>query len=414
MIQQQPVQFEREYEQVVSDLRAALLRMFDELGLDPYAPQDVARRLGLNKTLTWNLSRVIRSTDGFSALPHIPGQQAMTKVLDAAAEHGASAATLDGVRSALAAFRDMTRVHVGDRTSLELVIDSMPTPGGDATENSRKLAFRGNSGLYGLQARTRLVSSMVVPNADDPTRLDVAFLSGFVGLRRLRSEVRWPIFKMRMQTQPHVQSDLWDSESPGQPRFFSKGTPPNIEVVHSNGDRDFVLMPGAVGDTAAFDCFRGEVFRAVVPRYRTQADQTGDFGASITLPCEHLILDLIVHRDLEFALRAQMMVFSTIYSPGEPDRSSNDASLLPIAQPTREIVGSPPVVASPRVPQYTQFFADMHRKLGVDPAHLRGIRVELMYPPLGSMVVLRYNLPEAPTAPSRSSPGSTEYPPAAS
>ncbi|HYE61713.1 MAG TPA: hypothetical protein VD997_06930 [Phycisphaerales bacterium] len=395
---QETVQFEQEYKRAVGELRGALIQLFDAIGVDPAAPQEVARRLGINKTLTWNVSRVIRATDEFGALAHIPGEQALGKLLEAAGAQGAGEESVQAVRTAARSFREMTALHVGDRSSLDIVVDSM-APTSEAIEHSRKLAFRGNSGLYGVQARTRFVSTMVVPNAEDASRLDVAFLSGFVGFRRLRADVRWPIFKVRLQSRPESIVDLFDPGTPvevgsgARPRFYAKGQPPRVEVVQSKGDHDYVLMPGAVGDTAAFDCFKGEVFRAAVPRYQQHAGETGDFGASITVPAEHLVLDLIVHQDLAFALEAKVMVFSTIYGHGEADRRSDDISLLPITQTPLPLVGSPPAVATARVPRYSEFFRTMHECLKVDPRQLRGIRVEMKYPPLGSMVVLRYGVP---------------------
>lgn len=396
------IDFEQDLEQAVGRLRAALIRVFDDLSLDSHAPQELSRRLGLNKTLTWNISRLVRASDHVEALPHIPGTQSINRLADALARQGAAAESIETVRAAMRDFKDVTSTHVGDRSSLDLVVGNLAPASTDATETSRKLAFRGNSGLYGIQTRSRIVCSMVAPNAQDPNRLDVAFLSGFVGLRRLRSNVRWPIFKVRMQSDPRETTDLWapglpaEAEDRGGPRCFHRGISPHIDVVHTRGDRDYVLMPGAVGESAAFDCFKGDVFRAAVPRFRSRPDETGDFGASISMPSEHLLLDLIVHKDLDFALASQVLAFSTIYAAGEADRGSNDVSVLPIHHRPVELIGSPLAVGTPRATRYTEFVRTMQERLGVDPADLRGIRVELKYPPLGSMVVFRYPLPAPP------------------
>lgn len=403
MARSAPADFEQELADAVERLRASLIRAFDELGLDAHAPQDLARKLGLNKTLTWNISRLVRATSHIDALPHIPGEQSFGKLAQALARCGAPESSAGAVRQAIREFKAMTVAHVGDRSSLDLVVGNLAGDTSDPTEQSRKLAFRGNSGLYGIQARTRAVSYVVVPNALNPARLDVAFLTGFVGLRRLRAKVRWPIFKLRTESNPAETTDLWPPGSPadahdlGGPRCFYRGSPPTVEIVNSRGDRDCVLMPGAVGDSAAFDCFSGDVFRAAVPRFQTRPGETGDFGAAVTVPSEHLVLDLIVHKDLPFALHAKVMVFSTTYAVGEADRPPDDDSLLPIHVRPVPLIGSPLAVATPRVPRYTDFFQTMHERLGFDPADLRGIRVELKYPPLGSMVLVRYALPPAPT-----------------
>ncbi|MHC4992994.1 MAG: hypothetical protein ACYTGC_18630 [Planctomycetota bacterium] len=141
------VTFEQACQDAVNDLRAALVELYDSVAADPLSPQDVSRRFRLNKTLTWNVSRLIQAPDGLAALTHVPGKAAIEKLLDATQRDGASDRAVENVRTATDAFEHVVEEHVGDRGTLDLVLDGITTPTTDGLERSRKLAFRGNSGL---------------------------------------------------------------------------------------------------------------------------------------------------------------------------------------------------------------------------------------------------------------------------
>jgi len=394
-------QFEHVCEQAVGRLRAALIELFESVGADPNVPQAVAREYGLNKTLTWNISKVIQAPDHFSAVPHLPGAQSLERLVERMARKGASSTAVQNARDAIQAFDKMVEVHVGDRPTLDLIVDSM-APSSESLELSRKLAFRGNSGLYGVQASTRVLSCMLRPSEQDPSRMDVVMLSGYAGFRRLRPDVRWPLFTFRtrsVEAAAHA-SNLWGPE-PSEPSdhlrpplVFSRGESPAIDMFKApDGGVEYTLASGSVGAATAFDCYRGEVFRAVAPSRQTFPGETGEFCASISAPVEQLVLDVIVHEDLAFVLDAEALTYGTMYGSGEATRPGGDRTRLPIRARPVELAGRPPAVSTAMVPRYNEIFRTMHTRLGVDPTRLRGLRLEMKYPPQGGMVKLRFPLP---------------------
>ena len=48
----------------VGQLRKAFIELYDSIGADPGSPQDVARKLRVNKTLAWNVARLLQGADG--------------------------------------------------------------------------------------------------------------------------------------------------------------------------------------------------------------------------------------------------------------------------------------------------------------------------------------------------------------
>ena len=135
---------------------------------------------------------------------------------------------------------------------------------------------------------------------------------------------------------------------------------------------------------------------APASRYREREGDIGEFGAAITAPVDQLVFDLIVHRDLEFALRPDVLVFGRIFRQGQPTGNADDPSLLPIKQSTIELTGSPPLVNTPLVPRYPQLLQKVYERLEWNPEDFRGVRLLMKYPPLGANVILRFPLEALP------------------
>jgi hypothetical protein len=157
---------------------------------------------------------------------------------------------------------------------------------------------------------------------------------------------------------------------------------------------DYELLPGPVGKSAAFDVYKAEMLRAAASRYRREPDECGEFGVAVTSPVQTLVYDLIVHRDLPMAARAEPLVFSRTFPEGRPTGGREDASRLPIFSRPLPLAGSPPSVATPLVPGYSAMLRRVAGVLECDLGSFIGIRLEVSHPPLGSTVILRFPLEE--------------------
>lgn len=393
-------QFEPDCLAAFDELRGALIELYTSVGADPEVPQETARRFGVNKTMTWNLSRVMMSNDPIAILPHVPGVSALRSLLVAMQRKGAKSAAVERVRNAAAALHKMIAIHVGDRATLELIVDGMGRSRGDHLELSRKLAFRGNSGLWGVQANTRLMTVFMAPNAEAPDFLDIAIVRGYIGLRRLRSEVRWPIFQVRGWGNDAMASNWKPLENNGDApnglsllKRFSTVSPSDVEVSSTANGTDYLLIPGPIGNAGAIDCFVSDYARSAASKFRTERDTTGEFGATISAPTERLIFDLIVHESLDFMLTPEVRAFGGIFA--ERSEETVPDGYLPIAIPPNvaPLSGRPPVVATPSVARYPEIVSFVHERMGWNAHDFRGCRLEVSYPPLGSTILLRFKLP---------------------
>lgn len=395
--------FEPDCRAALDGLRAALIELYASVGADPSNPQDVARRFGVNKTLTWNIAKVVGGTDPLPTLQNVPGASALQILLTAIQKEGASKEAIERVRKAARSLDKTVELHFGDRATLDLIVDGIRPRRGDHLELSRKLAFRGNSGMWGVQAKVRLMTAFLAPNAEKPDRLDMAMVRGYIGLRRLRPDISWPIFQMRGwgSEEDFMGSEHWKSlESDAGAnaelpmlKKFSTVAASDIETVHTPRGLNYILNPGPVGNTGAVDCYVADFQRAAAHRYRTEKDTTGEFGATISAPTERLIFDLIVHESLDFALTPEVKAFGGIFMDRSEDGDPKDVISIPVPQEVAPLPGNPPVVATPMITAYPEIVAYVHERLGWNAGEFRGCRLEITYPPMGSTILLRFKLP---------------------
>lgn len=397
--------FEPECRSAFDSLKGALLELYASVDADPASPQDVARQFGVNKTLTWNVSKIMASNDPLAALPQVPGASAIRPLLQAMQRRGADPAIVERVRHSFAALAHVVEVHVGDRATLELIVDGMGRSGADRLELSRKLAFRGNSGLWGVQAKTRLMTVFMAPNAARPDHLDIAIVRGYIGFRRLRSDVRWPIFQTRgwgdeteTITKPWRSLESDEAHAGQLPLLtrFSTVRSDELEEVRTEHGTDYTLAPGPIGNTGAVDCFIADYERGAVSQFRTEKDTTGEFGATISAPTERLIFDMIVDERLAFALEPEVRAFGGVFMDRDESALPEGRVPIPVPQGVAMLPGKPPVVATPQVQRYSELVGYVCERMGWSAARFRGCRYELSYPPLGSTILMRFTLPAAP------------------
>jgi hypothetical protein len=396
---------EVECERVIGGLRGVLLESYASLGLDPAQPQEASRQLGINKNLAWRISKIMTASDGLSTIDKFPGGSGWDIFLEALGRAGVVRSQQDQIREALRAFDQFVTTHAGSRSNLELILDSMGVmEGSGQLDVSRQIAFQGNSGIWGVQARTRLTAGFLAPSKTQPDRADAILIGGFLGFRCLRPGVSWPLFRFQSYDDKGALLELPREtvEPNGEGgalasliRRFSSANLPPIKSVQVGKITEHVLQPTTVGNLGAFDCCFGDVIRGDA-RYRDEANTHADFGSSVNLPLETLLFDVFIHRELELSEPPALTVYGR--PGGGPDEPSVrlESRRIPISERCVELVGRPPVVVTPLMPRYPELVGMAVARLGCTLGEFRGFRATLKYPPMPSSVVLRWPLAEAP------------------
>lgn len=387
----------------LQQIRAAFMGLYAAIGADPRQPQEVARKVGINRNMAWKLSKIIQGNEPFAILNHLPGQPGVELVITAFSQAGAPEHSLERLRTATREFNDVLVRHAGDRDSFELTLESMGIFERESgSSNGREMAFRGNSMIWGVQVRTRLAACFLGPNRHDPSKADAAQIAALLGFQRLRPNARWRLFCQQLTddsgdqiaatTIEGIETNKGAHELPMLFREFCSPEMPELDAVIVDGKREFFLPEGPVGKMAAFDCALGSIVRNL-PMRQSEHNKWGSNAASIPLPVETLVLDLIVHRDLPPHDPPEVLIYGLPHGGMDLPANQSMQNLLPINATAVELPGQPPMLSTPLVPRYEQLAARIYSRMEWNPAEFRAMRVELAYPPMPSFVVLRWPLP---------------------
>lgn len=390
--------------EALQDIRRALIELYAAVDVDPTQPQEVARQLGLNRNLTWKLSRVMTAPDPFATLNHMPGQQGLDLALAAFTTAGATSTVIDPVNVAMKKLASIIDVHSGDRETLELTLESSGVfQREESAESGREIAFRGNSSIWGIRARTRLATVMVTKSDDD--RLNFAQLGGYVDILAMRPNVKWRLFHYQLhddkggESKVKVKPEEIEPKSPEEVplmlrEFCTPGMPAIIRQT-SNRGQEFLMQGGKIGKTGTFNCFFGYIVRGL-PAYADEQNEYASGACAITLPAQTFIFDLIVHKDVIIPEDLDIKVYGFPHGGLDSPEMQTIENLLPIHLKMTELVGSPPTVATHHVPRYTQLVNRVYEQMNKPPAEFKGWRVVVPYPPMSSKVVVRWKLPQQP------------------
>lgn len=383
-------------EKSVSHLRACLRTLVVGAGSDPRLPQDVHRKFGLDRVLTWKVSRMVKAEKAEDALRQLPGEESFEIFLAALERAGASADEVARTREAVKAVFQSVQAHVGDRPTLELVLDSVPK-GREGLMVSRKLAFRGNSGLWGVQARVRSHLVVLAPNEEDPDAIDTISAAGWVDFRRLRPDAAWRVFQRRHVTEgsaAHAVEPLDLSQNPGGPMLLTDfcSNAPTLLTEREGKLMHYQIGPSVAGAAGAFTLFSGFMQRAHGARWTEEPGDAAEFAAHVLAPVEHLCFDLLVHRGLSLSKDTGLYLSSAAFNDGV---TRTPYLRMPV-KAEQEFLGHPPLMANARVPRMPELVDLAMARGGWNLNDFVGLRFQVDYPPFPSVAVLRFPLQERP------------------
>lgn len=399
--------FEEHARTVFEQFRANVTDIFTAMDLNLSKPQDVARRLHLNKNLTWKISRIVREHDPAAAFPHMPGKAGLTILVDSLRKAGAPSAGLNALNDTLRGLDDLIEVHAGDRETFDMMIGGLAraTDGQQQGESQRKLSFRGNSAVFGVQARVQLCVNFIAPS-DDPQFVDLAWLSGLVDFRRLRGDTSWAIASARKATDDGTILPVGDLRAidpdyhgedcaPLLGKFCSNPIPAIRADFGADGFVRYELVEGPIGNTAAATCIVGIYGRRFVRRVAEANDTMGEHVARLNTPVELLIHDFFVHKDLKYAFSPDVFLYSQLPSLPPFPKGGRKRGLLPLYEKIQSLGKGSSAVLTPELPQYHGMIESVFTRLEWKDKDFHVFRFIMKYPPIPTLAVLRYDLPKA-------------------
>ena len=405
------VAFEDHVRVAAQGIRSVLAQVLAAVGADPTQPRGMARRFGLDKTLAWKLSRIVTEDNVLELVDYLPGRAGLDIAIRSLEDAGAAAYSIAALRHALAEFERVVELHCGDRETLELMLGFMQRDDQERIEAHRKRAFQGNRAIWGVQARLQVCAQFIAPSAAKPSKLDIATVSGLVDLRRLRQDTVWPVARFRQFTDdghllPDQSIEAIDdgaTKAHGLPlwrEYCSTPLPTLRARPASGGIVNYELQPGLVGATGAATCIVGWFARARFDMHRDpKHPHVNDFGehmVGVNTPVETMIFDFYVHRSMKHAMHPEMAIHSQL--PTEPlyPEGGRDRGRLHISERVLDLGESPLHVVTPEMPEYSEMTAQTFDRLGWNAADFRGFRFRMRYPPMPTLAIFRYPLPDRP------------------
>lgn len=355
--------------------------------------------------MAWQVYKFAQ-TESVAGAVHMPGRPNIRKVISAAKRMGVAPALLSTLATVTDEFDGLVDTHAGDRSTFDSMVS---TRGGDdddgLTLRQKRAAFRANRHLRGAQAAAQ-IKCMILRPSEKSGLLDLVAIQGYTDLRRVRYGGSLVVSRVRISDDDHhVRQSHWeplgpvpgeDSGSSLLGAFCSPGLPPFREVRTSG---DFVLGELAghgVGNQAAVTFLDGYFARGAVPRYRDESNVYGAMLTWVPIPCEVLVLDLLVHQGALGSLNPAVGCYSTQLNESDLPGAMESCNRFPLNDSVVALGKGLPVLASSDLPRHSEMYQAVFERLGWASEEFDVFRCRIAFPLMLSSVLIRFELPERP------------------
>jgi hypothetical protein len=374
---------------LAGELTAALRVVIDSSPFAGLGPIEVARILGVDKTLASRLMSALRAGDALVALSLLPGVVPLRQFLTAARAHGAGQRAVQAAERRLRAFDHELQRAFGTRTRLDAALaDALPEARRRHEDNARQAVYRGMAMLRGISVDLESITWVIHPGRKDPKRVDMLVLAAFVGIHRLRPTARYRVGAAHASTRPEGGARLL--------RKFCRPTDLEISVASEKDYTFYEISTGSVRRDAAADVYLSEILRDAASSVNPAKEKgVWHVGDAVFHATKRLELVLVIREDLwtgcEFAARAYDIAGRGPVVLPDPDREFDRLTLEP------EMVRVPfddHALRASHVPNYEEILRDQMAPLGWKLEGARGrpafrkISCELAYPLYGSQLML--------------------------
>jgi len=382
---------------VILQVKDSLVQMLIASGVDPAKTRPTARMLELDQNYVWPATKINNTDDILVVAEHIPTIKRMEVLCQACLKSGASEADIEGVRTAMNRYEEMVKHSAGDREAFSDLMHGLSY--NDVTsrqEPTRKMAFRAQSSLWGVQARINFKTVIYGPVTGAPDRFDIIRLGGLVGLRRLRP-VPWSVYRMLAYNEdgsptehicesldPNLSRDL---ELPLLKEFCTESMP-EINTVTTEHGRRFDIASGPIGSIGAVDCIFGDLLPDFDSIYQAEDDKNQSAMIDLQTPAEMLLFDLFVHKDLPFPLPPEVMHLDRLNATRGFSMKINDLDQLPLSAKARPLSPGQAGCSVSSYPQYGSILDYAFSRLGFSAMDFQGYRFTMTYPTIPSAVVM--------------------------
>lgn len=385
-----------------AELQTALREVLEGLPGVGEGPQALAQALGLTTVFGSRLLKAVRQHDPLAVAFHAPGPAPLRRFVRAARRRGVGAERVRRAVAAITEFETLVRQEAGDRSAFNALVSAwLPEARGAFEARRKQSVFKAMSELKGAAAE-RTLATVILHPSESGRSLDVVWLLGLYGLRRLRPGATVKLTSRRMgdeatSRRPRSLSGQSVEDLEGlRLDQFCQAAPAPMEV-HKAGNRVHYLLGGEeVTPSGGVDLLLAEVnleeIRRFVPR---GSGRRGHFFAEVSTPCQAIVFDAMLHRDVYPGVRPELFLYDTTFEGvADVNDRSRDVDRLETSESVRELGAGIAPLRGTAVPRYTELLTQVHSALGWNPDEFRTWRVAIEYPLYGSQVTLAFAAPE--------------------
>lgn len=377
-------------------LSAAVRAVADAIPGTPQGPVEVARRLGIDKVLASRVLKATRQRDPVAALHDAPGPETLRRFIRAAKKRGVPDGLVKDANDAVRSFEQMIRQEAGDRSALDVILSAwLPESRATFELRRKQMAFRAMGQLKGVAGNV-MCSTAILHPSDDGEHLDVVWLFGLVGLKRLRpgSPVKFISRRVVGGEGARLPRTLTGQTVSGLEGLrldqFCSTPPPALEVHHVGEIVHYMLAGAGFGLRSACDLVFAEVNFKELPRY-SEPDQPRKryIFEDVTLPVKLLIVDALVHRDVFSGNDPRLVIYDTACEGfADPNDPARYIDRLDTSESIQHLGWGVEKFRSADEPRYAEMLQHVWDSLGWSTDEFRGYRCRIDYPIYGSQVVM--------------------------
>lgn len=395
---------------VSTSLRSSVLPIVEDLVGPSHRPVVLARRLGIDKSLTGRIMRSVKASDPFEVIHNAPAPYGLRIFLNAAAEAGVNEELRKRAEASIADFETLIHAFPEGRAALDAAIsDYIPEVRRRNERAAKQAVYKSMSYLLGYQAEASFHAAVLSPGADE-SMVDSTHVGGLIELRRLRGDAPVNLFGVRRyDMQPGIPS--WMETLDGQKgvenasRYliedYCDQPIPNLSVRDGGNVLYSVLDAESLPINSPVTLVNGWTTRNSSLRYRSPERSHEWHTSFVRIPARIRIQDYFIHEDLwpgapEMRSRMHGLAPDSVRadSPGrQPDELDISTPVLPL--------GSGIELAELRhnaTPRYHQMLRSVFHTTGQDPARFRTYRCLIVYPVPFVSLTAWFRLPDAPAS----------------
>ncbi len=391
--------------EIGNSLSRSLGQVLEALPGAPLGTASLARTLGVDKVLASRVLKATRGDNPLAVLHYSPGPDPLRRILRGASRREVPANLISTAESAIDDFGALIRREAGDRSALGAMIsDWIPEVRREFELRRKQTAFRAISELKGVMANVNIGTVFLYPS-DDGVHIDVIWVFGLLGLRRLRpnSGVKLTSRRFSKDEAPRLPRTLDGTPIDGlgscRLNEFCSQPLAELEVVRAGESVHYTLADNGFGRQSTVDLVFAEVNLHEMARYiPADRPRKRNVFAEVATPAKLLLFDAILHRDLVAGHDPSLHIYDTaLEGVADVNDPSRDIDRMDLCETIQHMGPGISRLSAPEVPQYQRMLRMVCDKLSWNENDFYSYRCKIDYPLYGLQVAMAWDSTPPPT-----------------